>query len=643
MDKLSTTAMITFLSVLLLAQSGDLCPRTCTDCMSKAGTKGCKKGWPIIDTAAKEVDLSGINYSTCPPDLALNDRVQSVNLSENLLKTVNSSCFSQNVVLKMLDLSYNKLKTLPNLTSGANVQILNLTSNQIRELKPISLYGLSTVRQLILDNNGLESFCGGELLHEADQLEVLSLKNNNIVRFAANGTTRLFSYAVNLRQLYVSNNFLRERNTSWLIGAPNLELLDLRAAYCSFNNTMSNKDRGWSFPGHSTKLQSLDLSMNKLLSIADWAFSGCVNLERLNLTNCSLTEFKIGQLQDMKKLTHLFVDYNNISNLSSSIFFDLTDLKVLSMKHNNLRSSTIPSISLGFTKSLEIINFSNNELKNLDFLDQASVSNLTRLYLDNNHISVVRHIQKLSNIRVLSFSNNKLIRIPNINTLTNLYRLNLASNNITVLDFNSFWETTSPVVINLSRNNISFVTRGDLNNWEDRPDSWRVILPSNSLTCTCDDDWFKNEVKTSEYNSSILRLYENIDYACPGTSGMSQNISYSLETAECVFIHRDALVILGIVFMVLVCCAILAVGMTIGKKIERRRRTTGGVGRMMSQDPDKKLINERDERKTDSSPSFMIAEKDQHLKDARSLSNLKGSMVRLDNENVKPFFREIYV
>lgn len=629
--------------LFLMVNLVHVCPRKCVGCQNKTGTRGCdKEGWPLIDADANEVDLSSINFSSCPPDLSTNVNLEKVNLSRNLLKSVNYTCFHKDAVLNVLDLSYNLLTKLPNFTSGAEVQILNLTGNQIVELNPLYLYGLSKVRQLILDDNGLDSFSGNELLQDTDMLEILSLRNNKITRFAVNGTSRLFINAVNLKELYLSNNMLLDRNTPWLLGALNLEVLDLSGAYCSIKNSTANKYNGWSFPGHSMKLQTLDLSQNRFFTIGSWAFSGCLNLERLNLTNCSLTEFKVGQLQDMEKLTHLYVDYNSISNLSSSIFYDLQNLRVLSMEYNNLRSATVSPISLTFTENLETINFSNNNLASLDFLEKSPMTNLSKLYLDNNTISSVRFIKNLPNLRVLSLVKNNLKRIPNINKLTNLHWLNLAANDITVLDFKQFWITDSPVTINLANNQIDHVLRGDLNTWVYTQTSWTVILRGNPLTCNCTDEWFEEEQKALDNNSTLLRVYENVRFACPNSTGTFPNISYALLNSECAFIHREVLVILGSICLVMLCCAILAIGMTIGKRIERRHRTTGGVVRT-NKEPEKKLISERDDRKFDTSPAFMIAEKDQHLKDARSLSNLKGSMVRLDNENVKPFFREIYV
>ncbi|KAJ8029095.1 Carboxypeptidase N subunit 2 [Holothuria leucospilota] len=645
MDSKDIAASVCFIIALLSTTLAGTCPPKCR-CESATAKVLCRnknilKWNNRIEKNTTVVDLRNNKFTTCPA-LSQYKNLQTVILSNNLLTSVNQTCFNESAVLKHLDLSYNKLTTIPNMTGGAEVRTLNLTANQILELKTIAIYGLSQLRVLILDNNGLAIFSGEELLQHDDRLEVLSLRNNNIKCFCSDLNARLFSSAISLRELYVSNNTLVERNSKWLIGASNLKVLDLRAAYCSFNYSVENADEGWEFPGHSESLFSLDLSQNRLHTFGLGAFSGCKNLKSVNLTNCSLAEFQPGQLEDIKKVNYLYIDHNSISNITPTLFFGLSELKVLSMEQNKLHSSTLSELYLGNMHDLETINFKNNNIKNLDFLDKVSFNNLSTLLLDNNQLSRIRNLNKFTSLKVVSLRNNSLNFIPNINKLTKLERVNLAQNNISVLDFDNFWLTSSSVTINLTGNKITTVKRGLLNTLSDYQTTWSVNLMDNPLRCLCSEKWFKEETQRLEYNSSLLRLYENIRFDCPGANDMFFNISYALEKTECLFIHRDVLIVLGCIILLLVCCAILAIGMTMGKRLERRQRTNTGGGRMQT-DSEKKLASDFNEKRTDHSPSFMVAEKDQHLKDAISLSNLKGSMVRLDNENLKPFFREIYV
>ena len=111
------------------------------------------------------------------------------------------------IMLKLLDLRYNKLTSLPDsFTNLKSLQILGLAGNKISAL-PNAIGKLKSLKGLYLFNNELTSLPNS--FWNLKALEILYLNTNQLTKIP-DSITQL----INLRELYLGRNYLNELPTS---------------------------------------------------------------------------------------------------------------------------------------------------------------------------------------------------------------------------------------------------------------------------------------------------------------------------------------------------------------------------------------------------------------------------------------------
>lgn len=110
-------------------------------------------------------------------------------------------------------------------------------------------------------------------------------------------------------------------------------------------------------------------------------------------------------------VTQIFLDYNDISEVTSESLVGLTNLRTLSLKHNTI-TAIVPG-TLTNLASLELLDASSNKLAELP-TDLWSLTNLTHLYLGDNKLSDTHtfNISNLNNLEVLDLHLNQLSQLP---------------------------------------------------------------------------------------------------------------------------------------------------------------------------------------------------------------------------------------
>lgn len=149
-------------------------------------------------------------------------------LAEQKLKEVPAEAFHLRDVLRNLDLSKNKISSLPE--NIANFQLL---------------------KQFKIDSNRLENL--PDVIVNLKKLEMLNASSNHI-----SSLPRMFSNLSNLKQLYLNNNKFRHFPLQ-LIGLPNLDVVELS------NNKIIEIPRGMS-DFHAVEL---NLSQNEISKISE--------------------------------------------------------------------------------------------------------------------------------------------------------------------------------------------------------------------------------------------------------------------------------------------------------------------------------------------------------------------------------------
>jgi len=169
-----------------------------------------------------------------------------------------------------------------------------------------------------------------------------------------------------------------------------------------------------------TELEIKDIEIEALTGIRD-----CINLEKLVLQNCSLSD--ISELQYLGSLKYLNIALNpNINNIVP--IGHLCDLEVL------IASGIIISDIYPLENNAKLNRLYLNNTKNIkDIRPLSSLIELNVLEIYDNQISDLKPLSKLINLERLWCNQNNISDISPIQFLTRLQYLVISNNSITSL------------------------------------------------------------------------------------------------------------------------------------------------------------------------------------------------------------------
>jgi Leucine-rich repeat (LRR) protein len=298
-----------------------------------------------------ELDLSNVErYSSCLSKL------------ENILESI----FSLNTI-KKCDLRFNHLINIPTVLNNS-IEYLDLGYNKIIKLPDLSYF--KSLKTLNLKSNRLRNL--PESIGEIKSLENLNLRNNMLTQLPSSisSLTSLKSLDLHGNKLSSINVYLSKSILELELGWNNFTtvpinikpLLLLEKLGMGGNNLISLPDWVGSF--HS--LKKLDLYDNKLNHIPH-SFGNLASLERLNFRNNQLNDLPTS-IRNLKSLKNLNLSWNKFTSLPEWIG-NLTSLEELNLWGNKLENLPNSIDSLLSLKTLDL-NFNKFEqltaiLKNL--------------------------------------------------------------------------------------------------------------------------------------------------------------------------------------------------------------------------------------------------------------------------------------
>ncbi|XP_008192240.1 lutropin-choriogonadotropic hormone receptor isoform X3 [Tribolium castaneum] len=158
---------------------------------------------------------------------------------------------------------------------------------------------------------------------------------------------------------------------------------------------------------HYTHMEELTLSENKLESIHPKSFAKNVQLKRLLLQGCALSEIPVEVLRPLSKLQTLNIGNNLINALPPAAFPSLDKLVVLLMKRNQI--SEIAEEAFANLTSLKVLELDDNFLTEIP----AAVTKLAKLQelsISGNRIKYIRGglLQKTPALALLELKGNPL-------------------------------------------------------------------------------------------------------------------------------------------------------------------------------------------------------------------------------------------
>ncbi|KOB77157.1 Tartan/capricious-like protein [Operophtera brumata] len=330
--------------------------------------------------------------------------IKTVDLSQNILKTIPNTCFSLFPELQHLNLSHNLIRSFDILTFEGvmELKMLDISHNMLFEIGN-SFTRFKDLNELYLQNNKLDSLLDynlNTLLH----LEKLNLSSNVIDKFETNA----FKSLVKLEYLDLGYN--------------KIELIPKKIFETNIN------------------LHSLIISNNKVSHIENGAFDG-KNITEFNVQDNNLT----GSIeQDTFKgvyVTELDLSDGKITSLGNETFkYMCNDLKSLNISYNLINS--ISNSAFNCLELLTTLDLSNNHLEQLHF-ETSNLTRLTMLYVRNNKIKKINKgmFENLVSLKSLDLSNNEIteIELQTFARLENIDSLSVTHNPfLNILENNTF-------------------------------------------------------------------------------------------------------------------------------------------------------------------------------------------------------------
>lgn len=347
--------------------------------------------------------------------------------------------------LKILNLSYNKFKTLGNL---ANQELLRSQS----------------LETLILENCEIASIHGRSPLGGLINLRVLKLNNNPLVRIQ-----NLISPT--LKSLYASNCELSTIHNYEFAYLPSLTYLTL-----SHNYRLELSKTNTAF---SNTIRFLDISYCNILYPN---IQGFPNLRRAVINHNMIRSLGSNEFLNNTKLEYLDLSYNNIGSLRSDTFRGLGSLKELDLSWNEI--AQVPESSLLPMPSLTKMKLARNYLTRVGHLRSISLTILDMSYCEINMIGK-DSLEGLPSLVDLDLSHNLLAYIPDSISSNTLRYLVLNYNRIGSVSNYTFFMLPRLTALVVVGNR--FTSIWNRSYFESNPFLEKLELSDNMWRCDCKD------------------------------------------------------------------------------------------------------------------------------------------------------------
>ncbi|XP_049794961.1 leucine-rich repeat-containing protein 15-like [Schistocerca nitens] len=426
--------------------------------------------------------------------------LMTLDLSECGLTRLSPQFFTNLTSLSRLDLSGNPLGTLlPGILDPLTVlETLYLSNCNLSHLSDTAFAQLAHLKTLDMSYNRLTLVDWTLVLGPMRLLETLILRRSAITYLPADA----FANNTYLRNLILGENELRDLDVGTTLGHNLLYLDTLDLTNCHLHGPLAENPFT-----NATKLRTLMLSGNHLSSeVLGQALEPLARLQRLYLSNCSLTQ------------------------LPQNTFDNLTSLHELDISSNPLNDAFTGILSP--LESLEVLNMANSNLSHISANSFSKMTHLKRLVLSNNPLTDLEYglFQNLTKLEVLELNDCGLQHPPdaqvfsNDQSYTNLQELRLAGNPLIVEEGEPLLprQFSGLRVLDISRCNITQLPR-DL--FVSTPNLTTLILRGNLLGSRSGGELKADFLETIPSLEVLDLSYCNLSKISPRTFAHSPNLS----------------------------------------------------------------------------------------------------------------------
>ncbi|CAL8363716.1 unnamed protein product [Arctogadus glacialis] len=340
-----------------------------------------------------------------------------LDLGMNEITHISENSFQSLRQLNTLVMKSNCLTSVPNAVRKSKISKLDLSCNNINVLGCDDFANMIHLRDLYLNNNPL-------------------LALNDCV----------FKDLFNLNKLMLQNSSIDQLNGAFKKNTPNLKTLSL------LNNKLTFLDHG-EFKALNS-LQTLTLKWNKLEKLNDGTFFGLASLTNLNLESNQITEITNATFGDLKALKTLNLQSNQIKYASVEPIpfppfaeFSQLDTLFISAQSRPHKWSNFPQNFLQGLTNLSILYMDGNHLTSVHPHTFNYTPNLNVLHLSKNFFfltdipdNLFSPIQKLKSL---------YISMTNLRSLDFLLHANLTELELLQVGYNIFSLIRKPVMLSL--------------------------------------------------------------------------------------------------------------------------------------------------------------------------------------------------
>lgn len=393
---------------------------TCLRMMNIASNQLTSVPMELFDTSLIELIANKNRFEGAFFTIGSAPNLQELNISNTSLKTLCPGDYMELPALKTLNVSTNRLVSLPSVESWTNLQTLIVAENKLTAFPD----GFTTLHQL-----RTADFTANDISHMDEKIALMSLDH---LTLAANPIRERKFLTMSFEDI--------KRDLSSRLAIADAITIDEDGVEAVADD-VSDEAHGWQVTPSGT----LDLSSKSLTELDEDALVAFAEDIRALHLQQNAFEYIPAALSQITFLTVLDLSKNDIAT-ALTMPLSLPKLKDLRLNTNKL-SSLDPLFTNLTAPSLQALDVSNNRLTSTLPTLRATYPSLISLIASDNRISEVP-ADSLSGLKIVNLSNNDIERLePQIGLLQgSLTSLNVEGNKFRVPSYHVLQKGTEAVL-----------------------------------------------------------------------------------------------------------------------------------------------------------------------------------------------------
>lgn len=330
-----------------------------------------------------KIDFAAARQSQNVKNIRNNENLMKINQVWNrmfdVIKAFEMECF-ESLNEKLLSNSFNEAIESTNeaiKSIEANLKrYKELSSAEIDQIDELLYQEMNRIKKILFRNKSLIFF---DRQHQQKDILIFNKMKNNI----------FFGKLIFVKDQFIGEMGLDYLNNKFYFGTSltkkfNNDLLKAWFLAKKIKENLTNNSISEMSLENLYKLDSIDLSYQKLSKISKNCFSGLFNLKRLNLADNRLSKIEPGSFDSLVNLNEIQLSNNQLKNIDPNLFKSMNKLKRIDLSKNNFVSIK-RDLFLGL-ENLEFIDMSHNQLKLIDADQFQDLYNLIEIDLSANKL-----------------------------------------------------------------------------------------------------------------------------------------------------------------------------------------------------------------------------------------------------------------